>query len=129
MAGRSRLRIYFDGGCRPNPGPIEVAVVLRGVAHIRDDLGPGSNTDAEWLALIHAVELAGRVDADEVELLGDALAVVRQARAALSSGLAANAWAARFLDCVGAGSVRPKIRWIKRQQNLAGIALAARHPR
>lgn len=55
---RRRLKIFFDGGCRPNPGRIEAAVVVRGVPHLFDDLGHGNNSDAEWLALICALELA-----------------------------------------------------------------------
>ena len=27
-----RTKIFFDGGCRPNPGPIEVAVVAGGAS-------------------------------------------------------------------------------------------------
>ena len=53
-----RVKIFFDGGCRPNPGPMEAAVVLRGAVHFHDDLGVGSNSDAEWLALIAAAQLA-----------------------------------------------------------------------
>lgn len=45
------LKIFFDGGCQPNPGKIEVAVVTRGQSHFFDDLGRGTSSDAEWLAL------------------------------------------------------------------------------
>lgn len=48
------IKIFFDGGCRPNPGRIETAVVARGITYYRRDCGVGSNNDAEWLALIHA---------------------------------------------------------------------------
>jgi ribonuclease HI len=46
-----RLKIFFDGGCRPNPGRIEVALVARGMTYFDDDLGCGSSSDAEWIAL------------------------------------------------------------------------------
>lgn len=122
-----RVKVFFDGGCRPNPGPIEVAVVLRGVTHLFDDLGSGSNSDAEWLALIRAMELALPLCPD-VELIGDALAVVREADRVLREGRAGLGHAARFLALIAVA--RPaRVRWIKREQNLAGIALAARHPR
>lgn len=123
-----RTRLFFDGGCRPNPGRIEAAVVLRGAAHLFDDLGHGTSTDAEWLALIAALDLAHREGLDNVELVGDALPVIREAKAALASGIAPHAHAAAFL--ASAARLRPaQVRWIKRAQNLAGIALAARHPR
>lgn len=127
MAGR-RLKVFFDGGCRPNPGRIEAAVVVRGVVHLFDDLGVGTNGDAEWLALIRALELSQSLDLAGIELIGDALAVIQEADKALRSGHALHGHAARFL--VLAAKVAPaRVRWIKREQNLAGIALAARHPR
>ena len=125
---RRRLKIFFDGGCRPNPGRIEAAVVLRGVPYMFDDLGRGTNSDAEWLALICALELAQSLDLTHIELVGDALAVIRQAQRAISSGCAKPGHAAKFLVLIK-GKPLVRIRWIKRQQNLAGIALAARHPR
>lgn len=107
---------------------MEAAVVVRGVIHLFDNLGLGTNTDAEWTALLHALDLAHRMDWKNVELVGDSLQVIQEANAALSSGTAGHVHAAEFLTAIG--KVRPaRIRWIKRTQNLAGIALAARHPR
>ncbi len=123
-----RIKVYFDGGARPNPGPIEAAVVVRGVAHIYDDLGQGSSHDAEWLALIRALELCQATGLRDVVLIGDALAVVTQANLALAHGAAPAGHAATF-RALAAKSRPAHIRWVKRQQNLAGIALAARHPR
>lgn len=123
-----RLKIFFDGGCRPNPGRMEIAVVVRGVAHLFYDLGHGTNSDAEWLALIRALELARSLDLSSVELIGDSTEVIRQANSAMSTGHAVHGHAATFLS-LATKAPPMRIRWIKRQQNLAGIALAARHPR
>ena len=125
---RRRLKVFFDGGCRPNPGRIEAAVVVRGVPHFFDDLGHGTNSDAEWLALICALEWAQSLCLTDIELIGDALEVIQQAQRASSTGRATHGHAAKFLDLI-AGKPLARIRWIKRAQNLAGIALAARHPR
>ena len=123
-----RVKVFFDGGCRPNPGPIEAAVVMRGVTHVFDDLGVGSNSDAEWLALVCALELVQSTGIANVELIGDAREVIGQANLALSGASVAAVHAAAFLSVAAKG--RPaRIRWIKREQNLAGIALASRHPR
>lgn len=123
-----RLKVFFDGGCRPNPGRIEVAVVVRGTVHRFDDLGHGTNSDAEWQALIHATHLSQELGLSDVALIGDALEVIGQAKLALKTNHAALGHAATFLALA---SMAPpaQIRWIKRAQNLAGIALAARHPR
>lgn len=127
MAART-IKVFFDGGCRPNPGPIEVAVVVRGKAHVFEDRGHGTNSDAEWLALLRALEICRDEGLHGVRLIGDAVEVVRQANRALASGRAGSPHEARLLEL--AGEVLPaRVRWIRREQNLAGIALAARHPR
>ena len=125
---RRRLKVFFDGGCRPNPGRIEAAVVLRGAVHLFDDLGHGTSRDAEWLALICALKLALAHEQAGIVLIGDALDVIRQANSALRSDDAVSGHAAT-LRALTANGPPPRIRWIKREQNIAGIALAARHPR
>lgn len=125
---RKRVKVFFDGGCRPNPGPIEAAVVIRGVAHLFDDLGFGTSNDAEWLALIRGLELAQAAELRDIELIGDALDVINRAQCVLETGVGGarhEKTLKRLLE-----RARPaRFRWIKREQNLAGILLAARHPR
>lgn len=124
-----RLKVFFDGGCRPNPGPIEVAVVARGVSYYFDDLGEGSNTDAEWLALINALEVAQELGETDFSLVGDAKVVIDQANGVNKCrSPAALAHHARFAALALAAPPK-RIRWIGRNQNLAGIALAQRHGR
>lgn len=122
-----RHRIFFfDGGARPNPGPMEAAVVSRGGAHFRDDLGHGDNNQAEWLALLFAVELAAAEDASSAIFIGDSMLVVQQA---------SGAWPCRspqlrpYLAAFRqAASALPGhwLRQVPRSKNLAGIALARR---
>lgn len=121
-----RIKVFFDGGCRPNPGLMEAAVVVRGAAHLFSELGYGSSADAEWLALLGALELSQSLGLGNAELIGDALDVIRQANAALRSGQAASSHAAALLGLAAKGPPG-RIRWIKREQNLAGIALAAQY--
>lgn len=125
---RPTLKIFFDGGCRPNPGRMEAAVVLRGQTHLFEDLGTGTSADAEWQALICAVKVAQAGGLTNFTLMGDAIDVIRKANTALRTGQGKNGHAAALLELAAGASV-PRIRWIKRSQNLAGIALAARHPR
>jgi ribonuclease HI len=128
LSKSSRLKVFFDGGCRPNPGAMEIAVVIGGRVHVLRDLGHGTNEDAEWLALIQAQRMALALGASDVVLLGDAAAVVGPAsgtakcRGAAPSGSSAR----KAARCAIAA---PRIRRVKRAQNLAGIALAKLHPR
>lgn len=121
-----RAVYHFDGGCRPNPGPIEIAVVHRGISHFRDDLGSGDNNQAEWLALLHAAELAVKHGDGDVLFIGDSTLVVRQA-----SGLSPcrsphlRLYLERF-QTLAADLPRFHLRQVPRTRNLAGIALARR---
>lgn len=120
-------KVYFDGGCRPNPGAIEVAVVAKGQATIRRDLGDGGNGDAEWLALIEALSVAQAMSLSDFVLLGDASNVVEKANGKMKCRDADAPYLERFRAL--AGGTMPRVRYIKRFQNLAGIALAQTHGR
>jgi ribonuclease HI len=120
----TRLKIFFDGGCRPNPGPIEIAVVFAGRTEILRDVGTGTSADAEWLALLHAVEVAQALGRADYVLLGDSANIVTQANGLIPC----RGDAARHLQAfraLTADTGPPRIRRVKRTQNLAGIALAA----
>lgn len=120
-----RIKVYFDGGSRPNPGPIEAAVVIRGRAHYFDDLGSGTNTRAEWQALLCALELAQATGLKDFDLLGDSREVTSAADRALVQGQATDEPARGFLALAASHPPR-RVRWIARAQNLAGIALEKR---
>jgi ribonuclease HI len=122
------VKVFFDGGCRPNPGAMEVAVVALGQTHILRDIGHGSSGDAEWLALIHAVKIALSMGVTDFVLLGDSASVVAQANGTAKCRGGALVHRAAFLALMPDGAP-PRVRHIKRAQNLAGIALARLHDR
>lgn len=122
MADR-RTKIYFDGGCRPNPGTMEIAVVTGGIATVDRDVGVGGSMEAEWLALIAALRRARAEGLDNFVLLGDAAAVIAQATGQVRARGACAAHFAAFRALVAAGPP-PRLRRVSRGQNLAGIALA-----
>jgi ribonuclease HI len=113
------VKIFFDGGCRP--GGMECAVVLGGQARIERDLGPGSAMEAEWLALIAAALLAQERGVSDAILLGDALAVISQANGKVRVPPLCRPYFERWSTLPR--TARFRLRYIKRTQNLAGIAL------
>lgn len=129
MIARRSLKVYFDGGCRPNPGPMLTAVVAGGRTFLRDDHGAGDNNDAEWLALLHAVQVALEIDATEVTLLGDSALVVQQANGAIPARTGRFAERLAEFRRLAAGFARLRVRRIGRAQNLAGIVLERVHGR
>jgi ribonuclease HI len=121
--GSASVKIWFDGGCRPNPGKIETVVVAAGRTFHRADHGQGDNSDAEWLALLDALRVAGELGVADVILLGDSAMVVDQARGtARRVAPRFHEYRARF-TALTAGLDHVRIRRVGRNQNLAGIAL------
>ncbi len=121
-----RVTFFFDGGCRPNPGTMEVAVVSRGRTWFRDDLGSGDNNQAEWLALLYAVELAVAAESSDALFIGDSALIVEQARGrqpCRSPHL--QPYLGAFQATAGA-IARVRLRQVPRSKNLAGIALDGR---
>lgn len=120
---KAPARIWFDGGCRPNPGPIESAVVIGGVADIRRTGQQGDNEDAEWSALLHALDRARAEGLTDIVLMGDSLSVIRQAR---GDQRGRQRWLDRFREAAQ-GFDRVRLRHVGRKQNLAGITLERLH--
>ena len=120
------VKVYFDGGCRPTG--MELAVVIAGESFVRRDLGLGTAMDAEWLALIEAMRLAGEHGLTDPVLLGDAAAVIAQANGTMRCPRAFTKHLEHF-RALARPPGRVRIRYVKRQQNLAGIVLARGHPR
>ena len=97
------------------------------MVHLRADLGEGSSGDAEWLALLHALEVASAAGERDLLLLGDSASVIDQAKGIARRRLPPEV-EARFVDLIGRFD-RLRFRRIKRTQNLAGIALEQGHRR
>ena len=117
------MTLFFDGGCRPNPGPIEVAVVTGGKRHVRRDLGDGDSGVAEWQALLYAVEIAVAAQAQDVLLIGDARAIVEQAAGRWKCHSAAMRPYLATFRAATAGIAKVQVRYVPRTKNLAGIVL------
>jgi ribonuclease HI len=120
------LKLFFDGGCRPNPGVMETAVAARGQVWYRPAIGHGTNDHAEWQALLDALDVARELGASDLVLLGDSAFVVAQASGLLKPSAGFAPFHASFI-AKAASFARIRIRRIKRAQNLAGIALARHH--
>lgn len=103
---------------------METAVVAGGQVTILPDLGQGTSGDAEWLALIHALTVARALGLTDFVLLGDSADVVAKA-----NGRVTCRGDAGHLQRFRALGPAPRVRRVKRSQNLAGIALARSHAR
>jgi len=79
------VRTHTDGGSRGNPGPAAIGAVVEdvstGIKHeISRYIGHGTNNQAEYGALLAAVEKAAELGATEVECKLDSELVVKQMR-------------------------------------------------
>lgn len=78
-----KLIIHTDGGARGNPGPAGIGAVLENednevVATISRYLGVATNNQAEYRAVLAAIEKAKDLGAQEVEFYLDSELVVKQ---------------------------------------------------
>ena len=74
---------YTDGASRGNPGPAAIGAVLKDtkgnlLASISQRIGTTTNNQAEYRAVIAALQKAIRLGAREVELRADSELVVKQ---------------------------------------------------
>ena len=79
-----RAHVYFDGAARGNPGPAAVGWVIVTsdgiVAEGGKRIGRATNNQAEYEALLQAVEVASDYGFDEVDIRGDSELIVKQVR-------------------------------------------------
>ena len=78
-----KIKIYTDGGARGNPGPAGVGVVV----YDKDDnvidtkseyIGETTNNQAEYRAVVVAMELIDKYEVDEINFFLDSELVVKQ---------------------------------------------------
>lgn len=75
--------IFTDGGAEPNPGPGGIGVVIQNqrgetITTISRSVGRVTNNQAEYIAVITALEKAISLGFDEVEMHADSELIVRQ---------------------------------------------------
>ena len=78
-----KLIIYTDGGARGNPGPAGIGAVIKDekgmtVATISEYIGEATNNQAEYKAVIAAIEKAKSFGAPELEFYLDSELVAKQ---------------------------------------------------
>jgi ribonuclease HI len=82
--GGGRAHVYFDGASRGNPGPAAIGWVIvtsEGiVAEGGERIGSTTNNQAEYAALVTALEAAKEYGYGEVHARGDSELIVKQVR-------------------------------------------------
>ncbi len=79
-----RAHVYFDGAARGNPGPAAIGWVIvtsNGiVTEGNKRIGKATNNQAEYEALVRALEVATEYGFEEVDVRGDSELIVKQVR-------------------------------------------------
>ena len=78
-----RVVIFTDGAAEPNPGPAAIGATIKDeqgrlITTISQPIGRATNNQAEYRAIIAALEKAIRLGAKRVELKSDSELVVKQ---------------------------------------------------
>ena len=76
------LTIYTDAGARGNPGPAAIAILIfqegKLLRQHGEYIGEATNNQAEYRAVIKALELAAELGAREIRIFTDSELVARQ---------------------------------------------------
>jgi ribonuclease HI len=84
--GGDRAHVYFDGASRGNPGPAALGyAIVTGDGIVAEDgerIGRATNNQAEYHALVTALEVAADFGFDEVHVRGDSELIVKQVKGA-----------------------------------------------
>jgi len=75
--------IFTDGAADPNPGPASIGAIIKSergrvVSRISQSIGEATNNQAEYQAVIAALEAALKLGATQVEVRSDSEWLVRQ---------------------------------------------------
>ena len=78
-----KLIIFTDGGARGNPGPAGIGGVLKNeagenVKEFAEYIGETTNNQAEYKAVVKAIEIAKELRAEELDFYLDSELVVKQ---------------------------------------------------
>ena len=78
-----KVIIFADGAAEPNPGPAAIGAVIKDeqgkvIATISQSIGRSTNNQAEYRAVIAALEKAVKLGATHVDLFSDSELLVRQ---------------------------------------------------
>ena len=117
----SAWHAWFDGSAHPNPGRIGIGVLLSGPAGQRIEIsrraGHGSSGDAEYLALIAALEKAVELGVPELLVYGDSQVVVQDVLLSPQSGARALEEHRARVGQLMAALVQVHVRWVPRHKN------------
>ena len=83
MVNIKRVVIFTDGAAEPNPGPAAIGAIIKDkqgrlITTIARSIGRATNNQAEYKAIIAALEHAITLGANQVEIHSDSELVVRQ---------------------------------------------------
>jgi ribonuclease HI len=123
------LNIHVDGGSRGNPGPAGAGVVIRDeggrlIYEAGYFLGRQTNNEAEYHALIRALERAGRRGNDAVAIHSDSELLVRQLTGDYQVKSARLAPLYHQVQVLLVRTARWSVRHVRREQNTRADELA-----
>ena len=127
---KTTWQAWFDGAAEPNPGQRGIGAVLKGPAgeriEISENIGYGSNNEAEYSALIAVLDAAIKAKVQKLDVFGDSQLVIMQVSGQWkinTKTLVPLCQSARKLK----GQIsKVTLKWIRREKNLEADALSKR---
>jgi ribonuclease HI len=80
-----KIKIFTDGGARGNPGPAAIGIVItdeknKVLKKYAEFIGPATNNQAEYKALIKGLEMAKEIKPQEIVCYLDSELITKQMR-------------------------------------------------
>ncbi len=72
------MKIYIDGICKPNPGEMGIGIYFEDGTEISEAVGKGTNNEAEYIALLKALQEAKARGLRDVTICTDSRLLANQ---------------------------------------------------
>lgn len=118
--------VFFDGGCKPNPGKMEVGIVFiegKETSEIHRYHKHGTNNEAEWISFLLGVKLAQAKGVEKLTVYGDSSIVVNQANGTWKCKSENLIPYLEKFKLLKDSFTELEIKFIRRDKNLAGIMI------
>ena len=116
------FEIYFDGGCKPNPGAMEICIYSKDKTIVKHErLGHGTNNEAEWMALLYVLEVCNSAGQQHIKVYGDSQLVINQATGLWQTKQDSLKIYKKTYDDMKGMFKKIELQYVARAKNLAGI--------
>lgn len=120
-----RMKIYIDGICKPNPGEMGIGVYFEDGTEISEAAGKGTNNEAEYMALLKALQEAKARGLKDITICTDSQLLANQMGGDWQiKSETSRKYAPKIYSIMK--DIKVKFEWVPREQNKKADQLSKR---